>query len=136
MDASRSASWRSRPLGLSLGDRDAATGARATWFLLPVACVAGYLSFGNMLGDVWMFGQRFAVPALITSVPLLRMPRGPRGWLVTALALVVAVGSTVNVCEHFIKFEREEVGDLDQAHRRRCSRASTSRASSTTRARW
>ncbi len=102
-------------LGLSLGDRDTAIPAARAWFLLPVACVAGYLSFGNMLGDVWMFGQRFAVPALITSIPLLRMPRGPRGWLVSALALFVAVGSTANVCEHFIKFEREEVGDFDQA---------------------
>jgi hypothetical protein len=101
--------------GLSLGDRDGATPAARTWFLLPVACVVSYLSFGNMLGDVWIFGQRFAVPALITSVPLLRMPRGARGWLVTALALGVVVGSTVNVCAHFIKFEREEVGDLDLA---------------------
>jgi hypothetical protein len=102
-------------LGLSLGDRDGAVTAARAWFLLPVACFVSYLSLGDMLGDVWMFGQRFAVPALLTSVPLLRMPRGARGWLVTALALGVAVGSTVNVCQHFIKFEEEEVGDLDLA---------------------
>jgi hypothetical protein len=102
-------------MSLSLGDRDGATPAARTWFLLPAVCVVAYLSLGNMLGDVWMFGQRFAVPALLTSVPLLRMPRGPRGWVVTALAAWVAVGSTVNVCDHFIRFEREEVGDLDGA---------------------
>ncbi|MGH7436394.1 MAG: hypothetical protein ACRENE_12035 [Polyangiaceae bacterium] len=102
-------------MSLSLGDRDPASPAARNWFVLPAVCAVAYLSLGNMLGDVWMFGQRFAVPALLTSVPLIRMPRGPRGWLVTALAAWVAVGSTVNVCDHFIRFEREEVGDLDGA---------------------
>ena len=102
-------------LGLSAGDRDGAPPIARGWFLLPVACIVGYLSFGGMLGDVWMFGQRFAVPALFTCVPLLRMPRGGRGMLVTAAALAVAVGSTVNVCQHFIQFEREEVGELEDA---------------------
>jgi hypothetical protein len=77
--------------------------------------VLGYLSLGDMLGDVWMFGQRFAVPALFTTVPLLRMPRGVRGLLVTAAALAVAAGSIINVCKHFIRFEREDVGELDDA---------------------
>jgi hypothetical protein len=104
-------------LGLSMGDRDVAAPVARTWFLLPVACVMGYVTLGNMLGDVWMFGQRFAVPALFTSVPLLRMPRGARGSLVTAAALVVAIGSTVNVCKHFIRFDREELGDFDGALR-------------------
>jgi hypothetical protein len=102
-------------MGLSMGDRDAADPTARGWFLLPVACVAGYVTFGNMLGDVWMFGQRFAVPALLTSVPLLRMPRGSRGMFVTAAALGVAIGSTLNVCRHFIAFEREELGDFDGA---------------------
>jgi hypothetical protein len=102
-------------LGLSMGDRDQSHRFARGWFLVPVACAFGYLSFGDMLGDVWMFGERFAVPALLTSVPLLRMPRGMRGLFVTLAALGVAVGSTVNVCRHFIEFEREEVGDLDAA---------------------
>lgn len=102
-------------LGLSLGDRDRSEPIARGWFVLPAACVVAYLSLGDMLGDVWMFGQRFAVPALFTSIPLVRMPRGGRGLAVTAAALAVAVGSTVNVCKHFIQFEREEVGDLDGA---------------------
>jgi hypothetical protein len=102
-------------LGLSAGDRDGARPIARGWFLMPAACMLGYLSLGNTLGDVWMFGQRFAVPALFTTVPLLRMPRGGRGLLVTAAALAVTVGSTVNVCKHFIQFEREDVGDLDAA---------------------
>ena len=102
-------------LGLSAGDRDRAQPIARGWFLIPVTCLLGYLTLGDMLGDVWMFGQRFAVPALFTCVPLLRMPRGGRGLVVTAAALGVAVGSTVNVCKHFIQFEREEVGELDSA---------------------
>jgi hypothetical protein len=102
-------------LSLSFGDADRGSPSARLWFLLPVACAVSYLTFGDMLGDVWMFGERFAVPALFTCVPLLRMPRGARGALVTALALGVAAGSTLNVCEHFITFERAEVGDLDQA---------------------
>jgi hypothetical protein len=102
-------------LGLSAGDADPARPIARGWFVLPATCMLGYLSLGNMLGDVWMFGQRFAVPALFTTVPLLRMPRGGRGLLVTAAALAVAVGSTLNVCKHFIQFEREDVGDFDGA---------------------
>jgi hypothetical protein len=102
-------------LGLSAGDRDGARPIARGWFLLPATCMLGYLSLGDALGDVWLFGQRFAVPALFTTVPLLRMPRGGRGVLVTAAALAVAIGSTVNVCKHFIQFEREDVGDLESA---------------------
>jgi hypothetical protein len=102
-------------LGLSVGDRDGSKGIGRGWFVVPVACVVAYLSLGGMLGDVWMFGQRFAVPALFTAIPLLRMPQGLRGFAVTVGAIAVAAASTVNVCKHFILFEREEVGDLDGA---------------------
>jgi hypothetical protein len=102
-------------MGLSLGDRDAAKAVARRWFLLPVACVLGYVTLGNMLGDVWMFGQRFAVPAMLTSVPLLRMPGRGRGVVVTAAALAVAMGSITNVCKHFVTFDREELGDFDGA---------------------
>ncbi len=101
--------------GLSAGDRDRGSPMARGWFVLPVACVVAYLSLGDMLGDVWMFGQRFAVPALLTSIPLLRIPRGGRGIAVTLVALGVSVASTVNTCKHFIDFERNEVGDLDGA---------------------
>ncbi|HEX3344123.1 MAG TPA: hypothetical protein VHS09_06090, partial [Polyangiaceae bacterium] len=102
-------------LGLSAGDRDRAEPVARGWFVLPVTCLVAYFSLGDSLGDVWLFGQRFAVPALFTCVPLLRMPRGGRGLLVTVAAAAVAVGSTVNVCKHFIQFERDEVGELDEA---------------------
>ena len=42
-------------------------------------------------------------------------PRRTRGSPSPRRRSRVAVGSTVNVCKHFIEFEREEVGDLDDA---------------------
>lgn len=102
-------------LGLSAGQRDGARPIARGWFVLPVVCVAGYLTFGDKLGDVWLFGQRFAVPALFLSIPLLRMPARGRGLAVTAAAVVVAAGSTVNVCKHFIQFEQQEVGEFEDA---------------------
>jgi hypothetical protein len=110
-------------VGLSAGDRDRSHPLSRGWFLLPGACVVAYLSLGNSIpspaignhGEVWLFGQRFAVPALLTAIPLLRMPRGGRGVAVTLAAVAIVFGSIVNVCKHFIAFEREEVGDLDEA---------------------
>jgi hypothetical protein len=102
-------------MGLSAGDRDGAKPIARGWFLLPVTCAVAYLSLSGSLGDVWLFAQRFAVPALFTCIPLLRMPRGARGWAITAAAVYLLVFSTVSVCAHFIRFEREEVGDFDDA---------------------
>ena len=110
-------------LGLSAGDRDHGSPSGRGWFVVPVVCVVAYLTLGNSLpnpaigkgGEVWLFAQRFAVPALFSCVPLLRMPRGGRGLAITAAAAAVALGSTVNVCRHFIQFEREEVGEIDDA---------------------
>jgi hypothetical protein len=102
-------------MSLSAGDRDYSKPVSRTWFLVPAACSIAYLSLGAQLGDVWMFAQRFAVPALFTCVPLLRMPRGGRGWAVTAGAIYVLMGSTINVCKHFIEHELEDVADFEDA---------------------
>lgn len=101
--------------GLAQGDRDRAKPAARALLVIPVVCVVMYFSTGSMLGDVWLFSERFPVPLLMSLVLLLRMPGGVRGWLVTGMALAVGVSSTVNVCQHFIRFEREEVGDFDDA---------------------
>ena len=82
---------------------------------MPIACLVLYFTTGESLGDVWLFSQRFPVPGMIGLVPLLRMPRGARGVVVSALALAVGASSIVNTCKHFIRFEREEVGDFDDA---------------------
>ncbi len=102
-------------LGLSQGDRDRARPAARALIVIPVLCTVMYFSTGSMLGDVWLFSERFPVPMLMSLVPLLRMPAGARGWIVTALAAALGLSSTVNVCAHFIRFEKEEVGDFDGA---------------------
>jgi hypothetical protein len=101
--------------GLSLGDRDRAKPAARALVAIPIACVILYFSTGSMLGDVWLFSERFPVPGLMSLVPVLRMPNGARGWLVTALALAVGASSTINTCKHFVEFQLEEVGDFDDA---------------------
>ncbi len=102
-------------IGLAQGDRDRAKPAARALLVIPVVCTIMYFSTGSMLGDVWLFSERFPVPLLMSLTLLLRMPAGGRGWLVTGLAAAVAVSSTVNVCQHFIAFEKDEVGSFDDA---------------------
>ncbi len=102
-------------MGLAQGDRDRTKTAARALVVIPVVCLVMYFSTGSMLGDVWLFSERFPVPLLMSLVPLMRMPSGFRGYLVTALAGAVALSATVNVCKHFIEFEIREVGDFDDA---------------------
>jgi hypothetical protein len=102
-------------VGLSQGDPGRAKPVARALVAIPLVCVVLYFSTGSMLGDVWLLSERFPVPGLMSLIPLMPMPRGARGWLVTGLALAVGVSSTVNVCKHFVRFEREEVGDFDGA---------------------
>jgi hypothetical protein len=101
--------------GLSQGDRDRAKPAARALVAIPIACVVLFFSTGSLLGDVWLFSERFPVPGLMSLVPLLRMPGGARGWLVTALAATVGLSSTINTCKHFVAFQLQEVGDFDAA---------------------
>jgi hypothetical protein len=102
-------------LALSQGERDRSKPISRRYALLPIVCVVLYFTTGEYIGEVWLFAQRFPVLALVTAVPLLRMPGGLRGLAVTGAALAVGLGSIVNTCKHFIQFEREEVGDVDDA---------------------
>jgi hypothetical protein len=66
-------------------------------------------------GYIWLIAQRFPILFAILAIPLLRMPRGPRGVLVFAFACSLAAVSVTNTCKHFIDFEQREVGDIDDA---------------------
>lgn len=100
---------------LSQGDPDPSRRASRAYVALPVACGFLYFYTGDELGDVWLVAKRFAFPGMVCAIPLLRMPRGPRGALVTAAALGLVVHSTVNVCTKFIRYEQREVGDIEDA---------------------
>lgn len=102
-------------VALSQGDPDRSKPVSRPYAVVILASIAGYLLLGSYLGDIWLLGERFPIFVLLCSIPLLRFPRGWRGWAVLAGVLWVGVGSTVNVCRHFIKFELDEVGDIDDA---------------------
>ena len=102
--------------GLSQGDTDVSVKkiARA-YVLLPLACVYFYFTSPTGHGYIWLIQQRFPVLFALTVIPLLRMPKDRRGVLVTALALILGLASTVNTCRHFIRFQNEELGEFDEA---------------------
>jgi hypothetical protein len=102
-------------LGLAQGDRDTSKPISRRYLIVPLVMAFLYFTTGEFIGEVWLFAQRFPILALITAIPLVRMPRGARGLAATALALAVGVGSIVNVCKHYIEFEKDEVGDFDEA---------------------
>ncbi len=102
-------------LGLSLGDPDRAKPVARRYVILPLACIAFYFVLPEGHGYIWLICQRFPILFAMTAIPLVRMPQGARGVLVTAAALAVGTAAIVNTCKHFIRFEREEVGDIDGA---------------------
>ena len=102
-------------LGLSLGDTDRSKPVGRAYVALPLACIVLYFALPESHGYIWLIAQRFPILFAITAIPLLRIPRGARGGIVTAAALAVGVYSSVNTCKHFVRFELEEVGDIDEA---------------------
>lgn len=102
-------------VALSQGDRDGSHKESRAYVLLPLLCGFFYFFCGDELGEIWLVSKRFAVPGMLACIPLLRMPRGERGLLVTAGILLVSAHSTVNVCTKYIRYEQREVGDIDEA---------------------
>ncbi len=102
-------------LGLSLGDRDKAHPSARAYALLPIACVVLYFTCAEGHGYIWLIAQRFPILALITGLPIVRSPAGWRGQLVASSALVLATAATINTCRHFVAFQLDEVGDIDEA---------------------
>jgi hypothetical protein len=102
-------------LGLSLGERDTAKPVGRPYVLLPLACMVLYFVLPQGHGYIWLIAQRFPILFAIVAIPLVRMPRGAAGVLVSTAALAVGTASIVNTCKHFVRFELEEVGDFDAA---------------------
>jgi hypothetical protein len=102
--------------GLSLGDAgDGSKPVARAYVLLPLACMVLYFVLPQGHGYIWLISQRFPILFAMTAIPLVRMPRGGRGWVVTAAALGLGVYATVNTCKHFIAFELREVGNFEGA---------------------
>ena len=102
-------------LGLALGDRDRVLPKARVYALLPVVCMVLYFVLPEGHGYIWLIAQRFPILFAILAIPLVRMPRGLRGFAVSFAAFSIGAYSTVNTCEHFIRFEVNEVGGIDAA---------------------
>lgn len=102
-------------LGLSQGDRDPSSPRSRAYVLLPLACIVLYFTMGEGHDYIWLIAQRFPILFLLTAIPLVRMPAGVRGHIATAALLGLATVSVVNTCRHFLRFQLEEVGDIDGA---------------------
>ena len=102
-------------VGLAQGDREKSKPALRAYALLPIACIVLYFTSTEGHGYIWLIAQRFPILFAMTAIPLVPMPSGGRGALVTLGALAVGAASTVNTCKHFIQFQLDEVGDVDDA---------------------
>lgn len=102
-------------LGLAQGERDHSSERSRAYVLLPLACIVLYFTMGEGHDYIWLISQRFPILFLLTVIPLLRIPKGTLGQFATVILVVLAGTSTVNTCRHFMRFQLEEVGDIDGA---------------------
>ncbi|MCL2451214.1 MAG: hypothetical protein FWD17_19890, partial [Polyangiaceae bacterium] len=100
---------------LAQGDRDPSKKISRRYAVAPIVCALLYFTTGDMMGGVWLIAQRFPILTAFMGIPLCRMPSGIRGAVVSGLAFAVGTASIANVCKHFVAFERNEVGDIDEA---------------------
>ena len=100
---SPSASWRSPPWACRWATAIGASRRRAGWSSCPSRASLGYFTLGKQLGDVWLFGQRFAMPgADHGGAAAAHAHAAGAGSRRSRGAARRCVGSTVNVCKHFI----------------------------------
>jgi len=85
------------------------------WLLIPLACAVLYFRSEGANGYFAHIRDRYVLLAVVTLLPTLRMPRGLLGHLGT-VAMVVIAGMTAETFEwHSSHFEREDLGDFDEA---------------------
>ncbi len=95
-------------------DEDRAAAGRALG-VLPIVCLALYFLLEEGHGYIWIIAQRFPFLFLLLLVPMLRMPRGGRAEIATMAAVALATGAITVTAQRFVRFELEEVGDIDEA---------------------
>jgi hypothetical protein len=82
--------------------------------LCPLAALA-YFVAPTGYDWIWPISARFPLLALLFACLLVPVQRGLRGQLVLSAAALIALLSFVEVSRAFAEFEREEVGDVEQA---------------------
>jgi hypothetical protein len=64
---------------------------------------------------IWPISARFPLLAILFVLPVLPFPRGALGVLLSLAIAATSITTFVEVGERFVAFERDEVGELDQA---------------------
>jgi hypothetical protein len=101
-------------LGIAMGERGRpAKPAVSRYGLLLAVCIVLYFTLPGAHGYISLIYQRLPVVFALCAIPLLPMPRGLRGQLVTVSAAAIAMVSVINTCRQFIRFQLEQVGDFD-----------------------
>lgn len=101
--------------GSSNGAQAKTTQRTLRYAAVPVACVLFYFIMPQGHDFIWPLSQRFVVLFALTAIPLLTLPQGLRGHVLSGAALALGLASTVTTCSRFIDFQLHEVGDFDQA---------------------
>jgi hypothetical protein len=85
------------------------------WVPLPALLALGYFALPESYDWIWPIAPRFALLALVMLVALI--PRLPTSIarLVALLALCLSLMHVRAVASAFVAFDRDEVGELDQA---------------------
>jgi hypothetical protein len=83
--------------------------------VVPVTCAVLFCIAGEQHANIWLIWQRFPLLFCLTMVPLLEIPDGRAGRVITALGVALAMASTVNTIVHFRWFQRDDVADFDDA---------------------
>lgn len=102
-------------LAVALGrrDEDAVRRAALKWMIVPIGCVFLFVTGPEKHGHIWLIWQRLPILFCFAIVPMLRFPEGRRGRALTGALVALAVLSTANTAWHFIRFQRDDVDDLD-----------------------
>ena len=87
----------------------------ARWALVPLVCFFLYFRSEGTNGFLGHIRDRFALFGMFALIPLFRMPKGIVGALGTVAMTLISLETAETFDWHCSRFEREEVGDFDQA---------------------
>lgn len=92
-----------------------ATVSTLRWLLIPAICLFLFFRSEGTNGFLGHIRDRFAIVAIFTVLPVLRMPKGWLGHAGTAAMVVTAAMSAETMNWHFAHFEKYEVGAFGEA---------------------
>jgi hypothetical protein len=98
-----------------LAKKQHATVSTLRWLIIPAICVVLFFRSEGTNGFLGHIRDRFAIVAVFSVIPALRMPRGWLGHAGTGAMMVASGMSAETFNWHCTTFERDEVGDFSGA---------------------